>query len=95
MWDLTCNFCISNLDPSLLRFPVLKSCMACRAMAGIAIFLSVICTVWYFIAEYGVVIHIQSSFLISIRVCEVCGYCSCVEKVVQLTFEYVSIKSAM
>lgn len=24
MWDLTCNFCISNLDPSLLRFPVLS-----------------------------------------------------------------------
>lgn len=24
MWDLTCNFCISNLDPLLLRFPVLN-----------------------------------------------------------------------
>lgn len=24
MWDLTCNICISNLDPSLLRFPVLN-----------------------------------------------------------------------
>lgn len=61
--------------------PDLKSCMTCTACQNgrYLILLSLICTIWYTCAEHWVVIYMQCSFLIYIRVCEVCGYCSYIE----------------